>query len=173
MKHGPVENLTKYYGGLTRTERVILCELLKPRYPAIHLGSLVFVPLDIAVGALHEAWSPHQRSERTIRQLLGKLPNKNVTHETFIMCLDDKKVYRRFGRNPERGKPLSHLPKVKVTVGFKWSLPKLSWIPDRDVLVTPTVALRQQRKGIWLVTVTSNCRALAEQWLFEHCGLTK
>ena len=83
------------------------------------------------------------------------------------MILDPVKVHRVFGAHPERGKPLSILPKVKVTVGKKHR--KGEWVDDTDVLVTPCVKLKRQGKESWQVTVAANCRPAVELWLMANC----
>jgi hypothetical protein len=85
------------------------------------------------------------------------------------MRLDNKKVYRRFGAHPERGKPLPFLQKQKATVGVKWSLPKKEYLPDRDVLVSPCVTLKPRSSNLWEVTVSTKCRHAVENWLMDNC----
>ena len=88
---------------------------------------------------------------------------------TNIMYLDDRKVIRHFGAHPERGKFLPGNMWKRVTVGVRWSLPKLDWEPDNDVLVRPTIALICKGKGKWEVKVEPQFREQAEQFLMDHC----
>lgn len=85
------------------------------------------------------------------------------------MLLDDSKVYKRFGRHPEYGKALPFLPKEKVTVGVRWSLPKKNYVPDDDVLVTPTVSLTKIKPGLWRVACMKKHWTRTEAWLIEYC----
>jgi hypothetical protein len=121
--------------------------------------------------------------KRIAVQILAKLADaceddKGV--EIFRLYLDSRKVYRHFGSEPERGLPLNWLPKVRVTVGQRWSLPKKAFIPDKDVLVAPCVMLRYIKAyehqaapsgtlGIWEVNVSRQCRPAVENWLLETC----
>ena len=87
----------------------------------------------------------------------------------MIMYLDDAKVIRHFGARPEIGKLMSCLPKKRVSVRIKWSLTKLDYVVDDDVLVRPTVALKCLGKGKWEVLVAEEHRSYAELWLLDNC----
>ena len=88
---------------------------------------------------------------------------------TNIMYLNDAKVVKFFGCRPELGRALSSVIVKRVTVGVRWSLPKLKYEPDDDVLVRPTVALKCLGKGKWEVHVEAQYRQLAEQFLIDNC----
>ena len=85
-----------------------------------------------------------------------------------IMYLNDGKVCKYFGPHPERGRLLKGKVK-RVTVGVRWSLPKLAYEDDDDVLVSPTVALKCISRGKWEVKVDPAFRELAERWLMDKC----
>ena len=89
--------------------------------------------------------------------------------ETVILYLNDKKVCRYFGAHPERGRPLPGNRRKRVTVGVKWSLPKKDYLPDDDVLVRPTVALKCLGKGKWEILVEATYRDRAIDWLVDNC----
>ena len=86
----------------------------------------------------------------------------------FTMYLDDRKVLKQFGQRPWLGKRLPGVYK-KVTVGMRWSLPRKQYEPDDDVLVNPTVALTQLRKGEWQVTVEDKYTQEAYNFLAANC----
>lgn len=90
------------------------------------------------------------------------------------LTLNNQKVLRRFNGHPERGVACSVLPKKRVTVGVRWSLPHRDFIPDDDVHVTPTVALRFIKRypkglGQWKVIVAKKHLKKAVEWLLITC----
>lgn len=90
------------------------------------------------------------------------------------LILNNQKVLRRFNGHPERGVACSWLPKQRVTVGVKWSLPHKDYIPDDDVHVAPTVALRFIKRypgGVsqWKVVVDEKHLKKAVEWLLITC----
>lgn len=92
---------------------------------------------------------------------------KNSTR--FKIFLTDVKVYKRFGRKPELGRALPFLPKKKVTVGVRWSLPRKDYVPDTDVLVTPSVALKRLSKDFWEVQCDAVHWPKVQSWLCDWC----
>lgn len=92
-----------------------------------------------------------------------------VPQKSFRIWLNDIKVYKRFGRKPELGRPLPFLPKKKVTVGVRWSLPRKDYVPDTDVLVTPSVALKRLSKDFWEVQCDAAHWPKVQNYLCEVC----
>lgn len=86
-----------------------------------------------------------------------------------IMYLNDGKVAKFFGAHPERGRLIPGGSVRKVTVGVRWSLPKLDYEPDDDVLVRPFMALICLGRGKWEVKVDPAFRELAMCWLMDKC----
>lgn len=187
-RHEP--NLVPYIARLNAKEKSVLCHVLslwrssipqavEQGTPDIHPGVLPFIAHRDAVCALNtiiDKGNGVQPGLRLFKQIRSKLLNpkeagfggsSNFTR--FVMKLDDAKVYRVFGAHPERGKPLTFLPKEKVTAGMKWSLPKKRYEPDKDVLVTPCVTMHRITQGFWRVEVLSRCQHTVEQWLMEKC----
>lgn len=179
----PETNLVKYLDRLSQKERLILCNCINTvgkvnDEPEIHLGLLPFYNHTKAVRACHTIISVSSGPTRLVKQIKAKLTSDETAlfsgasaFVRFPMRLSDAKVYRYFGPHPERGKPLSILPKEKVTVGVKFSLPKKDYVPDKDVLVTPCVTLKRQTKNYWQVEVLAKCQHTVEQWLLDHCQL--
>jgi len=124
-------------------------------------------------GFLIDQWQIYARIAKEILVKLSEARDDRKGVAVFRMCLNVKKVYRHFGRNPEKGKPLNFLPKERVTVGVKYSLPKKDYVPDKDVLVAPCVKLKLVEKGplqrVWEVTVLERCRPAVELWLQQNC----
>lgn len=90
------------------------------------------------------------------------------------LILDNQKVLRRFNGHPERGAACYALPKKRVTVGVKWSLPKKDYVPDDDVHVTPHVALKFLKRypnGLskWQVIAAKEHLPKAVEWLLSTC----
>lgn len=83
--------------------------------------------------------------------------------------LNAKKIIRHFGLHPERGKALPCLPKKRVTVGMRWSLPKLDYVPDDDVRVNRMVALQHVRGSTWRVLCEEAYWPAVMTWLLEYC----
>ena len=91
-----------------------------------------------------------------------------------ILYLDTKKVVRLFGSRPELGRIIGGAsPARRVTVGMKWSLPKKDWVPDDNVSVRCTVALKNMGKGKWVALCQERHRSYVEWWLVTHCGYDK
>lgn len=87
----------------------------------------------------------------------------------MILHLNDGKVAKFFGPHPERGRVLPGAPKKRVTVGVRWSLPKMDYVPDDDVLVAPTVALKCLGRGKWEVKADREHLQRAVDWLVDRC----
>ena len=195
-------NMVPYLGRLNAKEKAVIIYLMRAagsQSSAIaHQGTLPFLPVREVVATLTLVADSHYPEgsgfgsyKRICKEMLVKLAEAyedDVLHlgsgksgppVSWLMKLDSKKVYRRFGAHPERGKPLSFLPKEKVSVGVKWSLPKRSYVVDNDVLVTPCVALKRKthiRDSLynaawdnWEVQVSAKCRHAVEIWLTENC----
>lgn len=86
-----------------------------------------------------------------------------------IVELDARKVLRQFGMHPERGKALPCLPKKRVTVGVRWSLPKRDYVPDDDVRVNRMVALQNVGGNRWRVLCEEAYWSAVRSWLFTYC----
>jgi hypothetical protein len=143
--------------------------------PFVAVSKAVNVLESVAMGSLiTDQWKAYARIAKEILVKLSEARDDRKGQAVFRMRLNDKKVYRHFGRNPEKGKPLSFLPKEKVTVGVKYSLPKKDYVPDKDVLVAPCVTLKPMVKGpllerVWEITVLERCRPAVELWLMQNC----
>ncbi len=96
----------------------------------------------------------------------------------YQIYLNDALVFKRFGRNPGRGKILPFAPTMRVTAGTKWSLPHRARIPDKDVLVKPSVALRRLAKGrakdpkgavLWEASADPRWWPMISGWLIDYC----
>jgi hypothetical protein len=175
-------NMVPFLSRLSQKEKLVICFLCNKSgqfQSEVHLGLLPFLPARDVVRVVRQADALGDvlSSGRIIKEILVKCAEAGEPDEStcsFYMQLDTKKVHKHFGRNPERGKPLPHLPKQKVTVGVKWSLPKKKWVPDRDVLVAPCVTLRLKAKTRdggprWQVQTLTRCRAAVELWLMQNC----
>jgi hypothetical protein len=173
-------NLVKYLPRLSRNEKAVLLKFLRevPNGEHHHEGTLPFVAVSKAIYAIKhlkdcnfitDKWKAYQRISRVILTKLTSQPDGHNGNAIFFMRLNPKKVYRHFGAHPERGKPLNFLPKERVTVGVKFSLPKKAWVPDNNVLVAPSVALKK-RGDLWEVTVMERCRDRVEAWLQQNCA---
>ena len=189
----PKTNMVKYLEILTVKEKAVICYLAN-HLPSLdyelpktdfHQGLLPFLPVKEVIAWLRNAagLGVHLSFEagiykRTALSILSKMQpdlEPDVGSSSFLMKLDNKKVYRAFGPHPERGKPMNFLQKQQVTVGVKWSLPRGQYIADRDVLVSPCVMLKRVTIGgagnshVWEVNVSRKCRAAVESWLMDHC----
>jgi hypothetical protein len=179
-------NLVPYIGRLSQKEKAVLLRWIRqiPGEEHHFEGTLPFVSVSKVLGVLemvktsvYPAAGGHPASQRIAKEILVKLSealDDRKGQASFLMRLNDKKVYRHFGRQPEKGKPLNFLPKEKVTVGVKYHLPSKDYIPDKDVLVAPCVKLKPMEKGrilarSWQVTVLNRCRPAVELWLQQNC----
>lgn len=183
-------NFVKYVNRFTEDEKATLCYIIRvygnKELGEVHKGLLPFLNTDIIVSALAKAKNAPESTTYTryAKKALARIPEAwedkaGSGSTTFLMKLNPAKVYRHFGNHPEYGKPLNFLPKVKVTVGKRWSLPKKDYVDDKDVLVSPCVTLKQRtgKHGIkphftntWEVTVLAKCRYAVEIWLLENCS---
>jgi hypothetical protein len=172
MKTQQDTNMVKYLNRLTAEEKAVICSAFRvfDNDNTIHQGTLPFVSLERVKHIINRA-IVRNINRRYFRQILSKLTSGQDDRRfaRFNLCLEDAKVYRRFGLRPELGKPLPFLQKEKVTVGVKWSLPKKDYLPDKDVLVTPCVALKRVARGYWQVEVLARCQHEVEFWLLENC----
>jgi hypothetical protein len=178
-------NFVKYLNRFNENEKFTLCFIVNQYAPnefgKVHKGLLPFLNTKVIVAALELAGRANIPATYTrfAKKALARIPEAidpeaGKGSVSFIMPLNAAKVYRHFGSNPERGKPLSFLPKVRVTVGKRWSLPKKAYVDDTDVLVSPCVTLKLisggPKKNIWNVTVLAKCRYAVEIWLLENCS---
>jgi len=90
------------------------------------------------------------------------------------LILNTQKVLRAFNGHPERGVACHWLPKKRVTVGVRWSLPHKDYVPDDDVHVTPHIALRLIRRhpdgmSEWELIINPEHRQQAVEWLLLRC----
>jgi len=171
-------NLVKYLPLLTTNEKAVLLMFITEWDKHHHEGTLPFISKRKAIDAIKhlpkcnfigEKYKAYQRIARVILTKLDSQPDGY--NAIFFMRLNPKKVYRQFGARPEKGKPMNFLPKEKVTVGVKFSLPKKAWVPDDNVLVAPSVALQHcGSENLWRVTVTERHRARVEAWLQQNCA---
>lgn len=88
---------------------------------------------------------------------------------THCMTLNNNKVFRQFGRRPLQGKPMTWLPQKRVTVGLKWSLTKKAYVPDDNVWVYRTVALKPISGSRWQVLCEEEFWPAIQQWLRQNC----
>jgi hypothetical protein len=155
---------------LTKEDRDYICDMLNqytPRAYKVHHGMLPFIPIKevfaltnlMAVGGFALA-------RKRVIKVIESSPEATVRMNLFLR---DQLVLKHFGKRPYLGKPLSHLPKKRVTVGVKWSLPKQSWVPDTDVLVSPTVALKKINTDFWEATCEACYWNEVHAWLIENC----
>jgi hypothetical protein len=178
MKNKPQpkpQNMVKYLDRLSSNEKAVICGVLnrmdldKREYPEpeVHQGTLPFVNVGRVVTAMTNIVSVHPERERIYRQILTKLAEAVDEHTKrefvvatkFSMKLDDRKVYRHFGKHPERGKPMGWLGKDKIKVG------------GADTLVSPCVTLAKQAiTGLWTVQVLKRCEYAVQLWLSDHCA---
>ena len=175
-------NLVPYLHLLSKEEKAIICHIVNAAktYTVtgeeiittqdLHLGTMPFLSRAAAVGALRFV-IPSGPHERIFKQILSKLEGQveGRSYARFTLALNDVKVYRRFGAHPERGIPVSWLPKEKVTAGVAWSLPHKEYRPKKDVLVSSVVTLKRLGKRQWQVEVLSKHQYAAEQWLLSNC----
>ena len=189
MNKLPTPNMVPYLGRLSAKEKAIIIYLMRAGGSKIaEAGTLPFLPVMGIVNVLNVTASmkrdstefgKYVRSAKEILVKLAEVVDRQGPYgefvATWLMKLDSKKVYRRFGSHPERGKPLSFLPKEKVSVGVKWSLPKKDYVIDHDVLVAPCVTLKRHggkdggKSPMWEVTCKAKCRHAVEIWLLEQC----
>lgn len=169
-------NMVKYFDQLTPKERAVICGLLNRHdspeaQTGITAGTLPFAKLRSVLVMLTKVTSVNPDRLRIYRQIQSKLSAGKgmelIQSVRFKIYLDDAKVYRRFGRNPEMGKPLSFLQKEKVAVGFKNQFGRVA--VDKDVLVAPSVALKRVSAGVWECTVLARCQHEVETWLVQSC----
>jgi len=87
------------------------------------------------------------------------------------LYLDDRKVFRWFGRHPERGKPLPGLTKsTHAGMRHKQMFGRdLGWVPN-EITVNIVVSLKLIRPGYYDVHVDERYRQLVEFWLLDKCG---
>jgi hypothetical protein len=173
-------NLVKYLPRLTTNEKAVLLKFITDLTGNSHHheGTLPFVSKNRAIYAIKhlpkcnfigEKYKAYQRIARAILTKLDSQPDGHNGNAIFFMRLNPNKVHRKFGAHPEKGKPLNFLPKERVTVGVKFSLPKKAWVPDNNVLVAPSVALKK-RGDLWEVTVMERCRDRVKAWLQQNCA---
>ncbi len=112
-------NLVPYISRLSQKEKAVLLRLLReiPGEEHHFEGTLPFVSVHKAVGALElmvrsgvmlsDNWNAYQRIAKEILVKLSEARENRAGSSIFLMRLNDKKVYKHFGKNPEKGKPLN------------------------------------------------------------------
>lgn len=169
--------MTKYLSVLSRTDKAIICNAVRAHseFTDAHPGLLPFLSLKMVLGCLGKV-TPKRRQHRELVSTLGQDPCVAKDQISFVMYLNDAKVYKLFGPKPERGHALPCLPKKRVTVGMRWSLPRKCYEPDDDVLVKPMVALERKCNSAntkystthWLVSCERKYRAAVAAWMVDN-----
>lgn len=171
------KTLGSQIGSLTEVEKLHLITILNEygelNY-VVHPGLLPFVSVDKVFFAFSRATfvSISKNGKAFRARMLSKLRYLYVMDDsvTWPMYLNPRKVVKRFGSNIGKGVRIAGLPKKRVTVGVKWSLPKRQHIPDDDVHVDPMVLIKPTPvKGHFLITCEARHRPAVSSFLADHC----
>lgn len=144
------------------------------RYTDIDQATMAFVPQSVVLAslrtALAAAGADSSLGKRAYRELIQRLEfTLNVPKPGIAVVrrqLNDAKVGKWFGKNPERGTALRGHVK-RVTVGFKNQFGRVT--PDDNVLVPPMVALKSISKGTWQVTCEAKFLKEVDRFLTDNC----
>jgi len=85
---------------------------------------------------------------------------------TFKLTLNDAKVFKRFGRHPERGVRLPFLPPVKAEAGMRWVQFSKKYKPN-PIEVSPTITLTKV-KGNWIISCPKHHFGIVSEWLRDN-----
>ena len=153
----------------TAREMAVICWVVNQREKTtdLYAGALPFVPVNKVLIAL-TTYNPMNRTVKSILQKLNLACGRNEP----VLQLRTSKVAAYFGPHPERGKVIPWLGVKKVKVGVRWSLPKRDYVPDDNVNVRPSVALRLWCAGNdgldhYRVSAPPRHWPAIEQWLID------
>lgn len=155
--HDNEPKMVQFLDQLTAREQAIICFHVRKhsgelRYDHLHPSLLPFVPMEVVRKCLMCA-----KAVRPVAVILSKLPDSDGI-DSISLILTDKKVYRMFGPHPERGKPITWLPRKTDKFGNA---------------VNPVVSLQKKHSetgfGVWQVNVAREYRTAVYRWLADIC----
>jgi hypothetical protein len=143
--------MAQFLDRLTHQEMQIICHQVRThsgeqRYAHLHPGLLPFVPFKVVNKAIL-----YSKAVRPVAVIISKLDldDDDLFHSDNTLTLNDRKVWRVFGKTPGLGR-------------------QFSWLPGK-----PVVALRCQHAGTgwgtWKVSVLPKHRAAVMCWLADNC----
>lgn len=173
MKRRKVDNLARYYGGLSNSDKEFLLSLLRLNGTDIHDGMLPFIPKMKAVRVLRDTLDNKQVSEKTKRKCEGILTKLGVASpgdkSVIQLRLRDDKV-RRYGRGKEDSFMVIRLEaRATVEAGLQWQEFGKRYIHP-EVTVNHDVQLRRVRPNVWEVHTKKDILKLAAKELTIRFG---
>lgn len=175
--HATVPTLRLYMDRLDRQDKALLVRLINEAAvlgSECHLGMLPFVTMGQAAMTMRVSGNT-----KAIRRLANKLETWNwvagddeTSVVTFSIWAMDEQIIHQFGPHPELGVrlPGGYIPKIKVTAGLKWSLPKRDYVPDENVMVDPMIKLTPNLtlQNCWTVTCPTRFKHIVAGWFVDH-----
>ena len=173
--------LAAHFDKFNKTEKGVMMFALNCRIDKqveVHLGLLPFITVNdvkMSLSLLLQHGTKWRRAHEVMRKLdsLYFIPGNTVR---FVRYLDDRKVAKRFGSHPERGKAIPMVASKRVTVGVRWNLGlrdkdgnQGDYEPDDSVLVRPRVVLECLGKGRWQVIVEKHYANAVDNYLMQFC----
>lgn len=158
------KNLHKALARLSKAERAVLCSVIKHKreWEHIHQGMLPFMPLDEVVDWLGIWITGNLNSRALHRRIYFKLYAGPMTGT--MLALDDGKVFRRFGKHPERG---VSIPSIATQHRHRERRPFERKKDAYDVIVS-MAELKRVGHNHWMV----NCRLTVHEqvvaWLSDN-----
>jgi hypothetical protein len=177
--------LHKYLSKLTPTDKALICASMRAwgGFPDCHNGLLPFLKMEGIISALTMSFDSSLR-KRPYASLLEKLQahlHRNPGIEPglygLVLTLDDRKVWRKFGLNPNKPTPRTGIiiPGAKTiqrTAGVSYNIGKRDYTPH-FVDVPLEVKLSRAGKDLWVLYTKTEGREKAAVYLLDHCGLTQ
>ncbi len=165
------ETMNRYISKLTKNQQMIICGAMQVfgNIPDCHRGVLPFLNASEVVTAVRIAMS-HTNRPRVYAAILNKLTgvegDRAVRHA--YLTLTDIKVYKRFGKHPERGVFIPGMPEVNRTAGVSFNIGAKDYVPHQ-VKIPITVALLRQSKNRWWIFASGSIET-AVTYLLDHCS---
>lgn len=172
-------NMAEVFDVLSMEDKAFICNILRTYggYAQMHPGLLGLVSIEKVTALLPKITATGRRRALEILSAIRGKGFPILSKSKFYLMLNNAKVLQHFGSHPGRGRRLQILPLKRVTVGVKWSLPRKSYVPDTDVLVRPTVALKlvetakpgKEKNAVWRVNCEPKFWPEVQLWLIDNC----
>jgi hypothetical protein len=162
-----VKTMAEYMHKLNGAEKAFICHAINTvsvKYHNVHPGILPFMPLQHVAHCL-VCFQEHKRYCGQVLDILDWPQHDGLTTE-FIIQLDDKKVLKRFGKHPERGKLMTNWMPIKQ----KRKRKMFERASDAYDMVAPTMKMVPTNKpGWWSVSVNPRYLRDARRFLRTYC----
>lgn len=159
------ENLSKHLEQLSSAEQAVLVRVIQfnKQWADVHRGMLPFLPYNEVIN-WYRAWVlGNELAIRIHHRILSKLVHGRKSGH--VVDLDDAKVFRRFGKHPERG---VNIPTLETIHRYRDRRP-FERTKDAYDVRAQTVALKHVGHNRWIIWAQEGPYPKVLEWLTDNC----